>query len=153
MAPPPPDPPRRAPGKTPPPGKSPEDIFGAEVFASPPPPRKRKKKKKTEPLAVRISRAMFIIGMIIGAFMSLLLPYRTYTVGFGEHHYTIPFNVVRLQMWQRWLVYGFMVMINGFLWSKVAMEVCTKYFPRTLGPPKRQEEEYEVGRKIFRLDE
>ncbi|MBW3623738.1 MAG: hypothetical protein KY468_10065 [Armatimonadetes bacterium] len=114
---------------------------------------RHKKKKKTVPLADKIYRGMFVVGMIIGAFLSLMLPFKDYSFTVADRDLTLPFNVVKLEVWQRVLVYCGMVIGNGFLWSKWAMGICDKHFPHTRYLRKAPEEDVEQGMKLWRLDD
>lgn len=116
-------------------------------------PPRRNKRKKAVLLIDRIYRAMFVVGMIIGAFLTLLLPLNDYTVSVAEYSFTIPFSVLlHLEYWQRWLVYVVMVIANGFFWARVAVNVCEKHFPQTRRVSRNEEEVSSLGSKIWRLD-
>jgi hypothetical protein len=103
------------------------------INAAPPAHYRRepaKKKKKKVPIETKIYRVMFVIGMILGAFLSLLLPIHYLHFDLAQRHITIPFSVVKLNYWERVGVYIFMVIANGFLWSKLAVDFYITYIKR-----------------------
>lgn len=141
------------PAAAPPPPKDPirqvVDLSGLD-FQSPPP--RRKKRKKTVPLVYKISFGMFIVGMILGAFMTLLLPYGDHKIAVADYKFTLPLSVHKYPMWLRWTLYVSLVSVSGYFWSRLTVRVCEKHFPQTCHVPRAEEEVSSLGSKIWRLD-
>ena len=123
------------------------DDFGLQ---SPPPPRQ--KRKKAVPLIDRIWRWAFVLGMILGALMTLMIPYGDHQIAVADYKFTLPLSFHKFHVGVRWAIYMAMVIAGGFFWAKVAVRVCEKYFPQTRYVPRTQEEVSSLGSKIWRLD-
>jgi hypothetical protein len=115
--------------RTPPPfaGPSEKRKYRPEDFGFAPEPQVSK--VKTEPLARKVYRFMFVIGMIIGALLSLLVPVDPWTVEWNDQTYNVPLAVGPLPVAARVVVYVIIVFANAYLWSYLAVKVCNRYFP------------------------